>query len=295
MISAEEYKKQFIDSWIESPIQNVNEIWFKREDKNPTGSIKSRGLVWQVYELLKSQTNKVVVSSSGNAAIAAAYYADRAGIKLFAFVPTTIDQSKLELLKKYNANVTVTNNAADKANEYAQKNQIKLMRQSLDPAARFGFQLLAQTLNAQLSECSISFKDTSIFFPTSSGTALSGFAKGCELNGYDLPQLHIVQTSAVNTIARVFDQEYHRVARSVVTGIVARKIDNTYYEDVVKAVKGSLGSGWVVSDLAITKAHQELTTLGITTSLEGAMAYAGLKKAREKNFPLRENLLVVLT
>ena len=295
MISAEVYKKQFIDTWVDSPLQNIHSICLKREDENVTGSIKSRGLVWQIYELVKAQIDKVVISSSGNAAVAASYYADKAGIKLYAFVPTSIDPKKLAALRQYHAVVSVGDNAADRANEYAQKNQIKLMRQSLDPVARYGFQLLAQNLQAQLSASSISFADTSIFFPTSSGTTVSGFATGCIQNNYPLPQLQIVQTSAVNTIARVFDQEFHRIARSIASGIVARKIDNTYYEDVIAAVKRSEGSGWVVSDLAITESFDELKSFGINTSLEGAMAYAGLKKAQEKSFPLRPNLVVVLT
>jgi len=294
-VSPAEYKIQFIDSWEPTPLIQIEGIWFKREDFNPTGSIKSRGLTWQIYYLFKDNVKTAVISSSGNAAIAASYYAKQTGIKIISFVPISIPIDKLNRLKENCDDVIITEKVSDKAVEYAKEHNLPLIRQSLDPHAREGFKFLALEINNQLISENIIFNDCSIIFPVSSGTTVSGFFQGIKENSIPVPQIHIAQTEAVNLIANRFDQQFTPMARSLVKGIVATKKDNTYYEDVVKLVNETNGWGWIVTDDQIGKANDWLLNHKVRSSLEGALALAALWKAQSHNFKLKKNLLVVLT
>ncbi len=295
MISAQEFKERFIDDWKPTPLVNIEGVLFKDESKNPTGSVKARGLSWQIYKLLEEGVNEAVISSSGNAALAGAFYASSAGIKLHVFIPPKVGPEKLERLNEYQAVINVTQNPITDAEEYAAKHDLVLIRQSKDENAIFGFRQLASELSKQMSDLKLDFSNSSIFFPVSSGTTVVGFYEG--LSSMDLsalPQIHIVQTPAVQTIAKEFDTSQKRKARSIVPGIVARKVANTYKKQVLEAVNETNGSGWVVPDEDTKRASEWLHHNGMETSLEGALALAGFWKAKNK-YQLKENTIILLT
>ncbi len=294
-MSPADFKLQFIDDWKPTPLIKIEEIWFKHEDFNPTGSVKSRGLVWQIYYLLQDKIKTAVISSSGNAAIAASYYAQKAGIQIISFVPNSIPAEKLNRLKEYCDDVIVTEKASEKAEIYAKTNNLRLIRQSMDLHAREGFQGLALELSAQMHSESIDLSNCSIFFPVSSGTTVTGFYQGIQNNLLSIPQIHIAQTEAVNLIAKEFDQQFTPMARSIAKGIVASKKENTYSEDVIRLVNETHGSGWVVCDQQINNALTWLLDHNIKASVEGALALAGIWKAQDQKFQLKQYALVILT
>ena len=74
-----------------TPLQNINSIYFKREDLNPTGSAKDRALQQQLKKLLRLGYKNAVISSTGNAAISAAHFCHQEGINLTVFVSPKID------------------------------------------------------------------------------------------------------------------------------------------------------------------------------------------------------------
>src|SRR3989338_2581237 len=78
-----------------TPLVCINGIAFKCEYKNPTGSVKDRGLSFQISKLWEQKGKQAVISSSGNAAISAAAYCRLAGIKLTVFVSPGINRGKL--------------------------------------------------------------------------------------------------------------------------------------------------------------------------------------------------------
>ncbi|MCA9392124.1 PLP-dependent lyase/thiolase [candidate division WWE3 bacterium] len=288
------FKQQFIDNWVETPLVEVDGLYLKLENKNPTGSVKDRGLSNQIYHLLLEGKETAVISSSGNAAIAASYYAQEAGVDLYCFVPRTMPPDRLEKLLTFNSNVTVTDNAIAEAESFASQTGYPLIRQSVDKNAQEGYTSLSKELSRQLEGAGVSIEQTSVFFPVSSGTAVSGFFKGL-VQSAQRPQIHIVQTSAVFTLAGEFDQPEKRKARSFVTGIVARRKENTYFNDVMEAVRSTKGTGWVVSDTEIKASMAWLTDHDVKSSNEGALALAGLFKARERGFALNPVPVVIIT
>ena len=64
----------------------VSRLWLKREDVNPTGSHKDRGAVVQIAACIERGQQVAVISSSGNAALAAATYGRLGGVTVVALL-----------------------------------------------------------------------------------------------------------------------------------------------------------------------------------------------------------------
>ncbi len=65
----------------------LDELWFKLEMCNPTGSFKDRGMVVAVAKALEEGAKAVMCASTGNTSASAAAYAARSGIESFVLVP----------------------------------------------------------------------------------------------------------------------------------------------------------------------------------------------------------------
>jgi len=84
-----------------TPLVKIDNLYLKREDLNLTGSAKDRAIVFQIENLKKQGFNQAVISSTGNAAISAAYFCQKANIKLTVFLSPDVNLHKLEIIKKY--------------------------------------------------------------------------------------------------------------------------------------------------------------------------------------------------
>ncbi len=65
----------------------VDELWFKLESSNPTGSFKDRGMVVAVAKALERGAQAVLCASTGNTSASAAAYAARCGLEASILVP----------------------------------------------------------------------------------------------------------------------------------------------------------------------------------------------------------------
>ncbi|MEO8538397.1 MAG: threonine synthase [bacterium] len=65
----------------------LDELWFKLESCNPTGSFKDRGMVVAVAKALESGAKAIMCASTGNTSASAAAYAAKCGIDCFVLVP----------------------------------------------------------------------------------------------------------------------------------------------------------------------------------------------------------------
>ena len=104
-----------------------------------------------------------------------------------------------------------------------------------------------------------------------------------------------MQTTKVNPIAFAFDKDFTVTKTSIASAIVDRVAHRKI--QVVRAVKESGGWGWVVGDDEIENAKLQITKLtGFDdVSPESAMALAGLKKALEKGFQVKDPVVLVFT
>jgi len=94
-------------------------IWIKDERQHATGSFKDRQAATAVSALKTRGIKDVVLASTGNAAAAYAAYCARAGIKLWAFVTSSVPVEKMRELALYDAEVIKVSGTYDQAKAVA--------------------------------------------------------------------------------------------------------------------------------------------------------------------------------
>jgi threonine synthase len=73
-------------AWLESRC-GLDELWFKLEMCNPTGSFKDRGMVVTVAKAMEAGMRAIMCASTGNTSASAAAYAAHAGLECYVLVP----------------------------------------------------------------------------------------------------------------------------------------------------------------------------------------------------------------
>jgi threonine synthase len=80
-------------------------LWIKDESVNPTGSFKARGLSAAVTRAKGGGARAFTIPTAGNAGVALSAYAQRAGIPVAVFAPTTTPPRILEQMRVFGAHV----------------------------------------------------------------------------------------------------------------------------------------------------------------------------------------------
>lgn len=287
----------------------IENIKFKREDLNPTGSHKDRSLLYQISSHFQNGSRSFVIASSGNSLISAAYILkDSPELTMKVFLSKKISTRKLQRLSKIlgqrvlepndstsqqsfnRISITFTSKPLSEAIQFANKTESVLLRGSTDPYALQGFKTIAYELAEQAAQAK------EIFIPTSSATTAYGIHLGykdllAQGTITKIPALHIVQSEAVNPIARDFDKVFNREKTSLIDSIVDRVAHRK--AEILDAIKATEGSGWVVNDQECLKIQDMLNRNGINTSIEGAMTVAAVKKAIENKHPINDPICII--
>lgn len=256
------------------------EVYLKREDLHKYKSHKGRSIPLMIKKYAKEGIRKFVISSSGNAAIAAALTlenhnrnnADRQ-ITLNIFIGMNIDEKKKKILEKECTNEKITISQVEKPKQTAfqmdKSGEAKFLRQSTDDLALEGYLSLAEDLS-KIPDLK------AVFVPTSSGTTAQALAQGFKELGKEI-QIHIVQTTAVHPIAEEFSE-----TTSTETSTAAAIVDKVAHrkDAVVNAIKESGGHGWIPTNSEIKNARalvRERTNIDISPN--SALSVAGLQLA----------------
>lgn len=267
-----------------TPIIEADGIIFKREDLNPTGSLKDRGLAYQISQALASGEKNLAISSSGNSGISTAAYCQQRGINLSVFLPKNIAQGKLEKIKQFEAEVLLSSRPLSDSIKFSKEKGFKNLRPSVDPLGPEGFKTIAFELAKQVGR----FDD--LFLPVSSATCLMGIAAGFEILDF-FPRIHACQSTKVFLIASQFDKEFKKSKTSLAQSLVAKVVPRK--NQALEIIRKTGGWGWVISDSEIKKAVDWLAMEGIETSAEGALALASIWKAKSKNFEIGKAVCVL--
>lgn len=259
-------------------------IYFKCEYINPTGSVKDRSIAFQVSKMREAGVKEAVISSSGNAAISATVYCQKANIHITVFLSLRINKQKLDALKRLQCNYRQSFKPISEASHYAKEFGAYNLRQSNDPNALPGYETIAYEIGQLHNDID------AVFIPVSSGTTFAGMHHGFEKIGL-VPQLHAVQTECIHPIAKSFDRNYQKCDTSIADGIVARVTARENH--VKKIIRTSHGWGWIVSDQSILDAHSFLFNHGFQSSYEGAVTLAGLWKAQKNGFKFKKPLCLL--
>ncbi len=259
------------------------DVYLKREDEHKYGSHKGRSIPLMIKKYFKSENEirNFVISSSGNAAIAAVKAVQQHNknnpgkeLTLRVFVGMKINDKKMKILTTLveDERVTVEQVERPKQTAFQHKNEegIIFLRQSTDDNALEGYFELAKEIGNIPNI-------KAIFVPTSSGTTAQALGETFMEMGVKI-QIHIVQTTSCHPISEVFDTDITNkdfsVAGAIVDHVAHRK------EKVVDQIKLSSGHGWIVTNDEIKSAREIVKKACLLDiSNNSALSVAGLQKA----------------
>lgn len=269
-------------------------LWIKHEYLNESGSHKIRLMAYLLKNYLKKNKRNFVISSSGNAAIAAAHYLNQSGeknVSLTIFVSKNIYPNKWQRLKSVTdktnkITIKKVNRPKQQAFLFSKKHHAILLRGSTEKKSPQAYHSLAREL-AKIPHLK------AVFIPTSSGITALGLHQTFK-KIREKVEVHLVQTEKIHSLAQEFDHNFLPRQKSLASAIVDRT--GLRKQEVVKMIKESLGSGWIVSDKNLIQAKKIYREIDPKfQSYDSLLSLAGLMKARQKAWPFSGSICCLFT
>lgn len=261
---------------------DIKRLYFKREDLHPYGSHKGRSIPVMIDKYISNGIFHFAISSSGNAALAAAFYINKINsekntfgmnkVKLDILVGQHINAKKLHKLEQFKSdyiNITMHDRPIQALFNKIKDPSIRGLRQSTDDSALLGYEELANEL-IQIDDLK------AVFIGTSSGTTAQALSEYFKKNQKSI-EIHIIQTSSCHPISSNFIYESVdeiSIADAIVDHSAIRK------EKIVELIEENGGAGWIASNEQIKSAQalvKKYTNLDISTN--SALSVAGLMQA----------------
>jgi threonine synthase len=136
------------------PALGLHSVYIKDERYGPTSSFKDRQAAGAVAAMLEEGVREAVIASTGNAAVAYAAAAARAGIKLWVFMTSLVPQEKLREAALFGAEVIRVSGNYDQtkqiAAQFAQRRHLLLDRGATSIPARESMKTVAYEIVEQL-------------------------------------------------------------------------------------------------------------------------------------------------
>jgi threonine synthase len=270
-------------------------LLIKREDKNPNGSFKDRSLAFQISKKYEQGHEELIISSSGNAAISAIFYAGVVDIELHVFISPHTSEEKLKVIEKgskefKNVKIHVSEKAKSDAIKLSRDLNIPNLRGSDDDDAIVGYKTIAYELVRQNPDID------AVFIPTSSGTGTSGIFEGYndslkEGQIKQLPAFHIAQTTKIHPMAKDYDDDFQESETSLADAIVDRVAKRK--NQVKNILDKTNGTGWIISDSELKEAEEIIKLLNIDYhSYNSFLALAAFLKASKNNYVYKNPCLI---
>jgi threonine synthase len=99
----------------------LRHLYIKDERQGPTGSFKDRQASLALSVLREMGVTEAVLASTGNVAISYSAYSTHAGVKLWAFLPSTVPVEKMREIALYGSEVIKVTGTYDQAKQVAQE------------------------------------------------------------------------------------------------------------------------------------------------------------------------------
>jgi len=264
----------------------LRRLLVKEEGVNPTGSFKARGLSAAVTRAVLGGARRLVVPTAGNAGVALAAYAARAGVTARVYAPRTTPPVLLEQIRLFGAELELVDghigDCGTRSRAYAAETGAVDVSTLREPYRIEG----KKTLGLELAEQFGWSLPDAIVYPTGGGTGLIGMWKAfAELReaGWvtgHTPRLFSVQSSGCAPVVRAFERgadacEPWPDPRTVASGLrVPSPLGGRL---MLRALRETGGGAVAVSDAELEAAARELQVLeGVDASPEGGAALAGL-------------------
>ncbi len=271
----------------------VSNLYLKHEDLNPYGSHKGRSIPFMIDHYYAQGDRKFVISSSGNAALAAVIHIQKIHtdtgepVELEVYVGHRIAPHKLEKLEAYaseHIRIVIKEHPLHALTQATQAG-FRSLRQSVDDTALIGYTSLAEEL------CTI--KDLgAIFIGTSSGTTAQALADYV-LKNKPAVQVHLIQTSSCHPLVDAFESSDAPDELSIADAIV----DHTAYRasTLIPLIQKTNGRGWTAYNEDI-RAAQELTEkyAELSISTNSALSIVGAMKASEIGYDIEGAVVCII-
>jgi threonine synthase len=283
----------------------LDEVYFKNEGQNPTGSFKDRGMTVAVTRAVELGARTVLCASTGNTSASMAAYAARAGLRAVVLVPRgKIAQGKLLQAIVHGARIEqVSGNfdrALEKARAITRKGELYLVN-SLNPYRIEGQKTLAFEIWEQLHRR----VPDAVIVPVGNAGNISAIWKGFwELKKLRLtnhtPKMIGIQAAGAAPLAAAYARGENKVTRWThpETSASAIRIGApASWKKALTAVKDSRGAILTVSDTEIHRAQRLLANHeGLFAEPASAASVAGLAKAsRIQLIRPRDRIVCIIT
>jgi threonine synthase len=260
------------------------QLLVKDEGLNPTGSFKARGLAAAVSRAVLAGAQRFVVPTAGNAGVALAAYATRAGVSARVYAPAATPATILSQIKRFGADLQLIDghigDCGKAARAYSAETGAVDVSTLREPYRIEGKKTLGLELAEQLGW---TLPDV-IVYPTGGGTGLIGMWKAFgELRAAGwvrggLPRMFTVQATGCAPVVEAFQSGADHCTpwpdpETVAAGLrVPGPLGDRL---MLKALRESDGGAVSVSDQALTKAADDLQGReGIDAAPEGGAALA---------------------
>ncbi len=279
-----------------------NNIYFKLENLNPTGSFKDRGstvLVSALHKLVTEANGYIAEDSSGNAGASIAAYAGRAGLKAKIYVPETVSGPKFMQTRFYGAEaVKVPGNRSEVAEraQIAEKDKF-YAGHIFHPLFRDGIRSLAYEIAEQ---CGWHVPER-VYLPASAGTlllgVLNGFTNLVESNVLDtMPKIVACQTRQVSPLYHHYknlDYSPPKQITSIADALVST--NPPLLNLMIKQLKKAKGDVVMAEEEEIFDAFKKLARQGFFVETSSAVAYAAYERHVKKEISKDDRVVIILT
>ncbi len=271
----------------------VSKLYIKREDLHPYGSHKGRSIPYTIDKYVADGETSFAISSSGNAALAAALHikkineSSKEPVKLDIFVGNHIAKNKLDKLQVFaDDHIRVlTKERPLQALTLAVQEGVRSLRQSTDDTALIGYQSLAKEIGSTKNI-------GAIFIGTSSGTTAQALAQYFLENKLPI-QVHIIQTSSCHPIAEAFDTFDFPDEKSLADAI--SDITAMRKSVLVPLIEKSGGRGWLAKNDDIQGAMELVEKhAGLNISTNSALSIVGAMQAVAMGYEINGDIVCML-
>ena len=288
------------------PAIGLQNLWFKDEGLNPTGSFKARGLSVAVSRARELGAADICLPTAGNAGGAAAAYAARAGLKCHVFMPKDTPKAFEMESRRLGADVRMVDGVITDAGKSMQAEMKEKgwfdVSTCKEPYRVEGKKTIlyevAQQLNWALPDV--------IVYPTGGGTGIVAGWKAIQelrdlgwLHRFKAPRLVAVQASGCAPIVRALEQGEESAAewenpQTTAWGLrVPRAVADFL---ILRAIRETGGTAVAVTEDEIAAGWRDFALEGMFVAPEAAAGFAGIRRLRDKGLVgAEETVILVVT
>ena len=276
------------------PSLGLNQLYFKYEGLNPTGSFKDRGMVVATAKAMEAGAKVLLCASTGNTSASAAAYAAHCGLRAVVVVPAGgVAAGKLVQAMAYGARIVLIRGSFDRALELvrglAGEPGITLVN-SINPDRIEGQKTAAFEILENLGHA-----PAELYIPVGNAGNITAYWRGfCEMHGQTSSGLPMLRGAQAEGAAPIVSGKPVARPRTVASAI---RIGNpASWKSAIAARDDSRGSIETVTDKEILAAHRRLSAEeGLLVEPASAASVALLIKRAHHYGPPAQPAVCVLT